>query len=379
MYKKYDVKGNNMKKTVGVIFSGYGEQFVTMGKDLYDASRDVQDLFEQASMCLDINFVQLSFASSHAEISSIDKGYLAILLYQISCYSQLSEFGLKPDFIAGFGVGEFAAAVACRSLSFADALYFLSKYAKTLKDFLDQYSHYTVLYLPKGFSQESLQELCQSVSSENEQVFIAAHITEQSFYVAGHVQAIEKIKEYCKKNEIRKVKELSAAYGLHSSLVDFIPMLLSPYLFKIDFKPLKYPVITNVDGAYVTSPDALESAFLRQINNPILWNEVMHGFVGCQILICFGPGRQVADWAQLTYPDKEIYFVEKRDDIKLIQALLEQDQDFVHGADLEFDQNIMFGTCQVDSQIIQVPEDLTIADEINELPTDYDDEDDEHN
>jgi len=63
-----------MKKTIGVMFPGYGEQFVTMGKKLYDDSRIMQDLFEQASMCLDINFVQLCFAASDIEILEIDKG-----------------------------------------------------------------------------------------------------------------------------------------------------------------------------------------------------------------------------------------------------------------------------------------------------------------
>lgn len=367
-----------MKKTIGVIFSGYGQQFVTMGKDLYDESRHVQDLFEQASMCLDINFVQLCFASSAAEISEIDKGYLAILLYQVSFYSQLAQIGLKPDFIAGFGIGEFAAAVACGSLSFADSLYLLSKYAKILKEFFILHPDYSVLFLSKGFTQESLEELCRSMSVGDQHVFITAYPTEQGFYVAGHTEIINKIKEYCKEHEIRKVKELSAAYGLHCSILDAIPTMLGPYLFKIDFKPLKFPVITNADGAYITSPDALESAIIRQINNPILWDEVMDGFVGCEILICFGPGKQVGEWAALKYPDKEIHFVEKLEDFKKLQILLQEysQQDEID-LGLEEHGKLSFGTCHVDVEVVTVPEDLSIADEINELPTDYDIEDDD--
>lgn len=367
-----------MKKTIGVMFSGYGQQFVTMGKDLYDESRHVQDLFEQASMCLDINFVQLCFASSDAGMSEIDKGYLAILLYQVSFYSQLAQVGFKPDFIAGFGTGEFAAAVASGSLSFADSLYLLSKYAKSLKEFFALHPHYSVLSLSKGFTKESLQELCGRMSVGHQQIFIAAHTTEHGFYVAGHTEIIEQIKEYCKDHEIRKVKEFSVAYGLHSLILDSIPTMLAPYLFKVDFKPLKFPVITNVDGSYITSPDALESAILRQINNPILWDEVMDGFVGCEILLCFGPGKQLAEWAVLKYPDKEIYTIEKLEDVKKIQNLL-QEYDKQHEIDLglQEDGKISFGVCHVDEEIISVPEDLTIADEMNELPSDYDIEDDE--
>jgi len=363
-----------MKKTVGVIFSGYGEQFVTMGKDLYNDSRHVQDLFEQASMCLGINFVQLCFASSDAEISSIDKGYLAILLTQISIYSELSQAGLRPDFIAGFGIGEYASVVASGSLSFADALYLLNKYATMYRDFLVAHPHYSMLQLPRGFTRQTLQELCDQVSHDDKKVFIAAHTTENGFYVAGHIDCIEQIQEYCKSHEIRKVKEVSAAYGLHSLLVDEIVTTLSPYFFKIDFKALKFPMITNVDAVYVTSPDALESAVLRRINSPILWDEVMDGFVGCDVLICVGPGKQVVEWAQLKYPDKEIYSVQNLADVRALQALLQSavDQEELIAAGNVEDGSIEFGVCHVDDDNLRTFVDLSQADEVNELPGDYD-------
>ena len=45
---------------IGIVFPGYGSQFVGMGKDFYDESRIVQEYFEEAHNCLDINFVKLS-------------------------------------------------------------------------------------------------------------------------------------------------------------------------------------------------------------------------------------------------------------------------------------------------------------------------------
>ena len=44
-------------------------------------------------------------------------------------------------------------------------------------------------------------------------------------------------------------------------------VMIIPMLLKVDFKALKFPVITNVEGVYVTSPDALESAIFadRQV------------------------------------------------------------------------------------------------------------------
>ena len=363
-----------MKKTIGVIFSGYGQQFVTMGKDIYNDSRHVQDLFEQASMCLNINFVQLCFASSDAGMSEIDKGYLAILLTQVSIYSELAQAGLRPDFIAGYGIGEYSAAVASGSLSFADGLYLLSKYAKIFKAFVEENPQYSVLQISRGFTLQQLEGFCKELSTDDKQIFVSAHNTNQGFFIAGHVDLIEIVKEYCKLHEIRKVKELSPAYGLHNALVDSIVSTLAPYFFKIDFKPLTFPVITNVDGVYVTSPEALESAVLRRINSPILWDEVMNGFIGCEVLICVGPGKQVAEWAQLKYPDKEIYTIENLVDLLKIKKMLQENPQRIATSDIagQEDGTIHFGVCHLDDEIIQLPQDLTVADEINELPGDYD-------
>ena len=168
---------------------------------------------------------------------------------------------------------------------------------------------------------------------------------------------------------------MNVAYGLQSSIMDPVVEKLAPYFFKIDFKPLKTPVITNVDGVYVTSLDALESAIIRKVNAPLLWDEVMNGFVGCDVLLSVGPGKQLADWARLKYPDKEIYTIEDLDDVRSLQSFL---QEHAQGSqEAAQDDGIVFGTCHVDSSEA-LSLDLTTADLVNELPGDYDiDEDDE--
>jgi len=360
-----------MKKTIGVIFSGYGEQFIGMGKDLYDESRKVQDLFEQASMCLDTNFVQLCFAASQTEMMDIDKGYVAIVLFQSAIYSQLAQAGLRPDFIAGYGIGEYTAAIASGSLSFSDGIYLLSKYAQLFYEFLTEHPDFAILFLPRGFDSESIEQLCKDFSTQEQQVFVAAYNSENTFYIAGDVQIIAQIKEYCKDSEIRKVKELPIGYELHSKLVDNLVDVFAPYFFKVDFKSLRIPVITNVDGVYVTSSDALESAIKRRVNSPVLWQEVMDGFVGCDVLLCVGPGSYLFDLAVQKYPEKEIYLVQTLADLQGLETFLQEHRAGFEGL-VQEDGQIILGTCHVHDEVISLPQNLTDADLLNELPGDYD-------
>ncbi len=341
-------------KRIGIVFPGYGEQFVGMGKDIYDDSRVVQEFFEQASGSTNINFVKLSFASSGQEISSVQHGYLAIFLFESSLYELLKRKGLQPDFVAGYGIGEYTACFASGSLSFVDGLYFLNKYSQFYHQFL-QDKEYSVLKVTRDFSIERLQEIINSYSTENQKAYIAAHNTQEGFYIAGSSIVIEKVQQYCKEHVIRKVKDIGIGYGLHSSLMNDIVDQLKLYYHKIQFKPLKTPVITNVDGVYVTTPEALQSAVMRRVNHRIEWFEVSKGFEGCDVIISIGPGKQLVEWFKELYPDKEYYTVSTLQDIENLNSLIE-------------DQN--------GGEVNPKEKSLHDADLVNEKQSDYDNNDD---
>lgn len=328
-----------MAKRIGVVFPGYGQQFIGMGKDLYDESRVVQEFFEQASSVVDKNFVKLLFASSDQEISSVRYGYLAIFLFEASLYQLLKEQGLSPDFVAGYGIGEYAACFASGSLSLVDGLYFLNKYSSFYNTFL-QDKDFAVLKISRGFTVDSLQKLVDSIATEQEPLVITALNTKHGFYLAGARVAIDKVQEYCKKQVIRKVKLLDVGYGLHSKLMDEVVKQISLYYHKISFKDLKIPVITNVDATYVTTASALQSAVVRRINRSLQWYDVSQGFEGCDVIISVGPGKELIDWFSELYPNKELYAISSLKDFKKIQNLFEksdQKKDSVknlHDADL---------------------------------------------
>src|SRR5436190_23732080 len=94
---------------IGFIFPGYGNQFVGMGKELYDEFRIVQEYFEEAYNCLNINFVKLCFASSEQELATISNSHISIFLVGASLFALLKEQGIKCDLIAGYGIGSYTA------------------------------------------------------------------------------------------------------------------------------------------------------------------------------------------------------------------------------------------------------------------------------
>lgn len=347
-------------KRVGVVFPGHGSQFISMGKDLYDELRLVQEFFEQAAGTAEINCVKLLFASSDEEILSIRYGYVANYLFETSLYEVLYQKGLRPDFVAGHGIGEYAAAYATRSLSFVDGLYILNKYAQFYDEFLKD-KDYSVLRIIREFEVESIEELCEKKSTKKDQAYVSAQNTLNAFYVAGSLKVIEKIQEYCIKEVIRKVRIIGPGYGMYSKLVDSLVEQIKLYYNKIKFNDLQVPLITNVDGVYVTTASALESAIMRKINNRILWLEVMKGFDGCDVIISVGPGTQLIEWFKEMYQDKEYHVVTTMKDFAAIEYLFKKSEN------VEQMRENGVESVQVDEK-----KNLYDADVINEKSTDFD-------
>lgn len=354
-------------KRIGVVFPGYGQQYIGMGKDLYDHYRMVQELFEQASGASEINFVKLLFASSDEEISSIRNAYLAIFLFEVCLYEILYAQGLRPDFVAGHGIGEYAAAYTTRSLSFVDSFYILNKYSQFYDEFMKD-KPYDCLRIVREFSLEDIEKLCAKKSTKTKIAYVSAQNTQNAFYIAGHVEVLEKIQEYCIKNVIRKVRVIGPGYGMQGSLVDQIVEQLKLYYHKIKFAPLQIPLITNVDGVYVTTPDALESSMMRKINHPIGWYEVIKGFEGCDVIMSIGPGDQLIEWFKEVYPNKEYYKIEKVKDFENITEYLKEIK-----SEAQTNSSQEMVQKSIDENLEKSkPKDLYEADLVNEKPSDFD-------
>ena len=123
---------------IGMIFPGYGSQFVGMCKELYDSSRLVQEYFEEAANCLNSNVVKLCFASSDAELSKMQNAYPAMFLVSSAIAALLRQEGIEPHIVAGYNTGEYAALFAAKAMTFPDGLYLLSKYAQSYQELLDE-------------------------------------------------------------------------------------------------------------------------------------------------------------------------------------------------------------------------------------------------
>ncbi|MFI5333359.1 MAG: ACP S-malonyltransferase [Candidatus Babeliales bacterium] len=310
---------------IGVLFPGYGSQFVGMAKELYDESRIMQEYFEEAASCLDKNFVKLCFASSDSELARIENAYPALFLVTSGIAAVLKDQGITIDAVAGYNLGEYGAIHAASGLSLPDGLYLLAKYASFYETLLSTVS-VAGLRLD-GVDLLQAQELCAQASNQDARVYVGAHETANTQLVFGDEDAIERVRTLVQEFPDIHVDTAAIEMGLHSMLMDPVVANLKMYLEKVDFRDLSIPLYTNADAKLVTQGSELKTAVIKQVHVPVLWAEICAQYAAYDLIIIGGPGGKLPQMISALYPEKTCITVTKQADIDTIKALIAEKTD----------------------------------------------------
>ena len=313
---------------VAMVFPGFNSQFVGMGKELYDEHRIIQEYFEQASSCLDINFIKLCFASSDAEISTIRHAYTSLFLVSSSIAALVKQEGIVFDVVAGYNQGDYAALFAADGIGLADGLYLLNKYAVFYQKLLDE-REFSAISI-RGLDAKQVEDICFKAGANQEsKVFVAIYETETKQVVAGDTDAVERVRDLIVELYNDKKIDISGAnlaVGLHSPLMDPVIDQFEIYLEKVDFHDLSVPMIESVNGIIIEQGKRVREHVISRINSPVVWTRVMQQLSQYDAIIEVGPGSVLTKMICKQYPDKMVFTINKQADLDALKKALGKEQ-----------------------------------------------------
>ena len=308
---------------IGMIFPGQGSQVLGMCKELYDRERLVQELFEQASSCLDQNFVRLCFASSEKELRETVNAQTSIFLVSASIYKILNEkYGITPNIVAGHSSGEYSAIYAAGGMTFPDALYLLKKRALFLEDATKKYEGGMLAAL--GLPFETVQKICKKYDDPSDLKVVAEIVNYNSptqFVISGTNNELNAIASDIKQAKGKAIA-LNVAGAFHSRIMKEAENSFAAYLVKVDFKDLTIPLVNNVAAKVVKSNEEIKESLVRQMSSNVLWWPAMQHFKKCDLIIEVGPGIKYAKMLKREWPNANIISINTQADIEQLVASL---------------------------------------------------------
>lgn len=299
---------------IAILFPGYGSQHIGMGQDLYLEYPIVRARFQEASDHLGIDFAYLCFSSSDVELKYIDNAYLSIFLLSSSLFDLLQQEGIEATALAGYDTGQYASLYASNGITFLEGLDILKKYAQLYIDLIDEHA-YELLRI-NGLTDTKLPEYL------DKRTFIAACLSRTQHLISGTQEGIADLYEKLKRASRATLYHEPLGLGLNSELMNPLLDTFIPYLKEIHFKELTMPLISNVNGKYITNDQQIKEEIIKLINNPLRWDKVVDALVDIDLVIGIGSQAVLLDLVTEKYPNKLNIAINTMQDIDKLKKLL---------------------------------------------------------
>lgn len=278
------------------LFPGQGAQSVGMGRQLLETLPEARGLFDQAREVLGYDLADLCLNGPAERLNSTVISQPAIFVCSLAALESLRKSDPQVEAscvaTAGLSLGEYTALVFAGALSFRDGLRVVKRRGEAMQAAAEATPSGMVSVLT--LEQVKVEELCAAARTSGH-LEIANLLCPGNIAVSGSLAACDAIEKLVETAGGRTIR-LAVAGAFHTVLMKPADQALAAALAEVEIRPPRVPVWSNVDAQPHTDPDEIRQLLVRQVLQPVLWEQTLRNLLahGCDRFYEIGPGRVLA-------------------------------------------------------------------------------------
>jgi [acyl-carrier-protein] S-malonyltransferase len=318
------------------MYPGQGSQAVGMGRTFFENFQFVKHRFEEASDTLKTNFKQLCFEGPEEELTLTENTQPALLLISVTTFEILAkEYGALPVIAAGHSVGEYAACVNSRVLSFSDALRAVRLRGQSMQAAVPK--GLGAMAAVMGLEPEQVERLCAWSKQKNPKLVLepANFNAPGQIVISGHAEAVtwlqgnlgpESLREVFQDGSVSRVKliPLKVSAPFHCSLMAPAEDKMRGFLQDLPFVDAIHPIVQNFTALAQSGAKDIRENLIRQISGPVRWIESVPKLAEtASFAIECGHGQVLKGLAKKLVPNLVVHSLNSMDDFRNLKPHLE--------------------------------------------------------
>jgi [acyl-carrier-protein] S-malonyltransferase len=288
-----------------------------MGLAMAEAFPEARAVYDEASEAVGFDVAELCFEGPIEELTRTELQQPALVATSLACLRAVERLGVRPEYVVGHSVGEYAALAAAGSLTDRDAVALVRERGEAMAATAAEHPGAMAAIL--GLEDAVVEELCREIGK----VWPANYNCPGQLVVSGENAAVDALLAEASARGARRTVKLRVSGAFHSPLVARAADRLRPALERVAFAEPSPPFMSTVT-ARLEAAQRIVSLLLDQLTGPVRFTQAVSGLVreGVDTFVEVGPGQVLSGLVRRCDRSLRTFSVGDPDSLKRLEESL---------------------------------------------------------